>query len=256
MDLKEAIHARHSTRKFVSEPVPASVMEKLTEICAVPDPIDGEHARINIVNKAVGGKIGTYGVISGAGHFLVLCYTEGDALAPVNAGMKMEQVVLWLTAHGVATCWLGGTFSAGDAAKAASPTEGETIPAVVAFGIGAKNDTLFSHLTKWMAKSKQRKPFDELFEASTGSPFHAALEMMRLAPSSLNSQPWRAVATDKRVDFYTTKATDGARMDLGIGLCHFALTAPAGQWTSADAPVRDGWHYIISYTMNQRDNVK
>lgn len=247
MDIKEAIRARHSTRRFIHEPLPASVAGELPAICNAPDPLKGELARIVIADKAAGGRIGTYGVISGAEHFLVLCYGAGSPLAPVNAGMKMERAVLWLTARGIATCWLGGTFSAGDASRFATPAPGEHIPAVVAFGLGAEKDTFFSHIAKWAVQSRRRKPFGELFQAGADSPFREALEMMRLAPSSLNSQPWRALATGRRVDFYITKDTDAARMDLGIGLCHFALTAPAGRWTNTPSSTLPNHHYVISY---------
>ncbi|MBO7364011.1 MAG: nitroreductase, partial [Lachnospiraceae bacterium] len=58
------------------------------------------------------------------------------------------------------------------------------------------------------------------------------LEMVRLAPSAVNRQPWRAVRCGNLVHFYEKKnrgmATgtwDVQKIDMGIALCHFELGA-------------------------------
>lgn len=57
--------------------------------------------------------------------------------------------------------------------------------------------------------------------------------MVRLAPSAVNKQPWRIVVTDHTVNFYLRRSKgfgkegklDMQMIDMGIALCHFALTA-------------------------------
>ena len=59
------------------------------------------------------------------------------------------------------------------------------------------------------------------------------LEMVRLSPSAVNKQPWRVVVSDNTVHFYLKRsknfsggsALDMQKVDMGIALCHFALTA-------------------------------
>ena len=86
-------------------------------------------------------------------------------------------------------------------------------------------------------------PFGELFYAGdfhspldleAAGPLARPLEAVRLAPSAVNKQPWRAVVLDGAVHFYLkrTKGLAGdastgdlQKIDLGIALCHFALTA-------------------------------
>ena len=49
--------------------------------------------------------------------------------------------------------------------------------------------------------SAKRKPMDDLFIVNDESKFYWPLEMMRLAPSSTNSQPWRAEVDSNTVYF-------------------------------------------------------
>lgn len=57
--------------------------------------------------------------------------------------------------------------------------------------------------------------------------------MARLAPSAVNKQPWRIVVADNKAHFYLKRSKgfghegklDMQMIDMGIALCHFALTA-------------------------------
>ena len=88
--------------------------------------------------------------------------------------------------------------------------------------------------------SRSRLSFSELFfngDFSTALSEEAAgeyaypLEMLRLAPSAVNKQPWRVVLADKAVHFYKcgnmseAMGFDMQRIDVGIGMCHFHLAA-------------------------------
>ena len=70
-------------------------------------------------------------------------------------------------------------------------------------------------------------------DPEAAGPLARPLEAVRLAPSAVNKQPWRAVASKGTVSFYVKRnkgfgdeATgDLQKIDLGIALCHFQLTA-------------------------------
>ena len=56
------------------------------------------------------------------------------------------------------------------------------------------------------------------------------MEMVRLAPSAVNKQPWRVVVEDDAVHFFEKHSlgTEGGsmdmqRIDVGIAVCHFHL---------------------------------
>ena len=49
--------------------------------------------------------------------------------------------------------------------------------------------------------------------------------MLRLAPSALNKQPWRVLKEDNNIHFYLTNLKGLTKIDIGIALCHFHLSA-------------------------------
>ena len=91
-------------------------------------------------------------------------------------------------------------------------------------------------------KADSRVPFEKLFfDGSFDSPLKKEkagklaepLEMVRWAPSAVNKQPWRIVVDKNAVHFYLKRtkgfisdaAGDMQKIDMGIALCHFALSA-------------------------------
>ena len=251
MTIREAIETRRSVRTYRKEAVDGKIMSRLREMCQEPrQSLPGQRARIVVIERGIEGRVGTYGIINGAQCCLALVYRDVDNLSPVNAGMVMEKVVLWLTQQGLGTCWLGGTFSRGDVAAAASPAADERIAAIVVLGIAAERERLVARMMQKFAHSRQRKPFNELFNTGADHRFDAALELMRLAPSALNGQPWRAVAEGNAVHFFGTKPEGLGLLDMGIGLAHFAEgTDHPGEWETVDsaAALRPAWRYVISF---------
>lgn len=55
--------------------------------------------------------------------------------------------------------------------------------------------------------------------------FFEPLEMIRLAPSSVNKQPWRVIKENNEIHFYFANSKNSTIIDMGIALCHFHLTA-------------------------------
>ncbi len=172
----------------------------------------------------------------------------------------MERIVLFATDLGLGTCWVGGIFTRSGFSRRIGTKGGETIPAVVPTGYiadeGGSGDPI-----RRLAGSNQRLPWEALFfDARWGVPllpeaagaYAEALEMVRLGPSASNKQPWRIVREGDRWHFYLQrtpryaavglgkliKVADIQRIDLGIAMCHFELTAAelglAGQWQIRD----------------------
>jgi len=74
-----------------------------------------------------------------------------------------------------------------------------------------------------------REDLDHPLTPETAGEYRFPLEMVRLAPSAVNKQPWRVVVTGDSVHFYQKTAggemgpMDMGRIDLGIAMCHFDL---------------------------------
>ena len=88
--------------------------------------------------------------------------------------------------------------------------------------------------------------------------YAGALDMLRLAPSAGNTQPWRVVKSGDEFRFFikpTSPRYEARRLhdvDVGIALCHFELAAREagllGRWHAADtAPAVSGMRYVITW---------
>jgi hypothetical protein len=189
--------------------------------------------------------LGTYGFIQGATGFIIGVMQDG-AKNLEDFGYCMEQVVLFATDLGLGTCWLGGTFNRSTFAARAGLRAGEQMPAVAAVGHISSRRGLMSRIIRRGAGADRRYPWSNLFfRERLGQPISAAdagayapiLEMVRLAPSASNKQPWRIVRDGSAWHFYLQRTAgyrgtarlgrvpDLQRADMGIAMCHWELSA-------------------------------
>ncbi len=163
--------------------------------------------------------------------------------AEESYGYAFEKLVLYAWSLGIGTVWLGGTLNRDAFQKAMDLGPEEFMPCASPLGYPAKKLSLRESLMRKGVGADTRLPFGELFYAGdfhspldpeAAGPLARPLEAVRLAPSAVNKQPWRAVVLDGAVHFYLkrTKGLAGdastgdlQKIDLGIALCHFALTA-------------------------------
>jgi len=86
-----------------------------------------------------------------------------------------------------------------------------------------------------------------------------AFELVRLAPSAVNKQPWRVILCGDTAHFYLKRSKgfkydeklDMQMIDMGIALCHFELGAKdAGvnvQFEISDPKLTADMEYVASY---------
>ncbi len=239
---EKAIKARHSTRTYEAKPLTSEDEEKLIAFSkTLTNPFDIPVSfRLLHSNEEWNAKaLGTYGVIKGTKAFIGGTVPKG-AFALEAFGYAFEKLILYAASLGIGTCWLGGTFRRSGFEKAMGVKEGELFPAISAIGYPAGKKSLTEALFQRAMKSKQRKPWKELFfqhdfetpltEEAAGK-YALPLEMLRLGPSAVNKQPWRVVYAGGAYHFYEEKtlqkkdALDIQSVDLGIAICHFHLTA-------------------------------
>lgn len=174
----------------------------------------------------------TYGLIRGARSWMLLGYGD-DEKSCLSAGYAMEQVVLQAQAMGLSTCWIAGTFRGSRFSSVASFGQETPLKVVIPIGWAATRRGVVERVFRAVAGSDKRIDASKLFVDKSGQPldkgnkFYEALMLMRLAPSSVNSQPWRAVAYSDRVDFFTTKTDALGYVNMGIGMSHFAVGCEA-----------------------------
>ena len=257
MTLTEAIHIRKSVRTYTGAPltdVHRAIIEKA--ISDASDPFGGL-VDMKICDFELRGpqKPGTYGTISGASTYLLTAFgdNENDAL---SAGFRMEHVILAATQAGISTCWIAGTLKASDFDRKVIWSNGVALRVISPLGYAAGTQSVRARLTRFIAGSSRRKTFESLFfEADPQTPlssdnkYAAPLALMRLAPSSVNCQPWRAiVSADGSVHFYDAGRKALNSIDMGIGMYHFFIgMGRKGSFVSCAHPDVASWRYVTSF---------
>lgn len=241
--VEKTVRARRSVRTYEERPLSKEDKEKITSyIAALSNPFSIK-VSIGLLEKksaANGEKLGTYGVIKGAGDYLGAAVTEGE-LSLEALGYSFEKLILYAASLGLGTCWLGGTFNRSGFSEAMGIKENELFPAISPIGYPQDKKRITDTLTRWIAKADKRKGWEELFyqddfshpltETEAGD-YAFPLEMLRLAPSAVNKQPWRVVKEKNNCHFYKTEAAEDTktridiqRVDVGIAACHFHVAA-------------------------------
>jgi hypothetical protein len=192
------------------------------------------------------GIVGSYGKVKGAPHVLVFIGDERSDFADQHVGYTGEAIVLEATVLGLATCWVGGFFSAKRVAQIVDLKPGERAYAVSPLGIALVNDSLTERAMAGMAGAHHRKRVTEIAPGIEHGDWPtwavAAVETARVAPSAVNRQPWRfrfedgGIVVAKDTPFETPKVTK--RLDIGIAMLHIELAAQAhgltGRWTDLE----------------------
>ena len=183
-------------------------------------------------------------------------------------GYSFEKFCLYAEAIGIGTVMLAATISRKTFEKAMEVRDTEVMPAASPVGYPAEKRSIRENLMRKGLKADERLPFGELFFEGTFAesltPEHAgqfrdALEMVRLAPSAGNKQPWRSIVCGDKVHFYEKKSMsenalgDIQKVDVGIALAHFDLVLKEngidGCFVEEDPGLKidDGMEYIITY---------
>jgi hypothetical protein len=266
--VQDIIKSRKSVRSYDNKALADEIKKKIIDyIDTIKCPFDNE-VRIIFLDKTVddtkGAKIGTYGFIKGAKHFLAAIILIDDIHSYVQLGFKFEQLILFAKDLGLGTVWLGGTFNKGQFSKAANLTQNEIMPIVSPIGFPTDKKSFIEKLMRKIASGDNRKAWGELFfdgdfnkslSRRQAGKFGPALEMLRLAPSAMNAQPWRIIKEHNNFHFYNSKPNFKMHdIDIGICMCHFELTLNEaeikGSWKLQKPEIQNlprNYDYIITW---------
>ena len=260
----EIIQERSSRRSFTTQPVEAEKLRALRDSFAALEGPFGGRARFVLLDTTGWGEgkinaLGTYGTIQGANLFIagIIRRREHDM---EDFGHQFEKIILRATDLGLGTCWIGGIFNRSRFADKAGVGDDEVLPAISPLGYPTQKRSLTDSIIRWSAGSRKRRPWRELFfhgdfesalPASAAGRYFDPLEMLRLGPSASNRQPWRVVKEQGKDIFHLylrrskgydklIKAVDLQRLDMGIAMSHFELTASelslGGRWENTPHP--------------------
>lgn len=271
INVKEVIKRRISKRTYEERSLTEEDKKKLLEFNGTLTNPFGVDVKVQYISKEKGAddvQLGTYGTIKGAKDFLAITVKD-QPYAMEAIGYQFENLVLYATAMGVGTVWLAGTFKRKDFINAIEIGEDDLFPCICPLGYPAQKQSFLEKITKASLGSKKRKDWDKLFfledftkvltKADAGI-YEDALEMLRLAPSATNSQPWAVVKEGNKFHFfcnYKNTLNDDVKkikhIDIGIALSHFHQTAMSKglngslQVQDIGFSIPDNMHYVLSY---------
>jgi nitroreductase len=274
MNIIEAIKIRKSCRTFEQTELTASDKNELEKyILENKKPIVDEIINLGIVEK----KNETrkmkldYGMIRGH-HTYLLGVSKSTVDSRINYGYLMEKVVLKTTELGISTCWIGifdETYF-----NEIILENGYEIPSIVIVGYSNEKLTNLDKLLRFSVNASKRLDWEKLFfhyysqmplRPEMISKYAESLEMVRLAPSAGNTQPWRIFFDDTTNEFHFFKKPINKNyeekglhdIDLGITMAHFELTSHynnlSGSWmkhSNAKINSTDDLQYMMTWKCN------
>ncbi|HEX7555654.1 MAG TPA: nitroreductase family protein [Leptolinea sp.] len=260
----QIVHQRYSSRSYQADSGADPAFRDLADfITTLPSgPFNGpSRFQLAVANdddqNALRG-LGTYGTIKNPPGYIIGA-TRSAEKDLEDFGYRMEMIVLKAAELGLGTCWLGGLFTRSTFAKKISAVRGERIPAICSVGIPDVKKTLAE-----VDLSRKRFGWELLFfngdfsiplKAETSGAYAGALELLRLAPSAQDLQPWRVLKHAENWHFYMqrtrgyhemvmtpiTGIPDLQRIDMGIGMAHFEQAAMeagmSGKWQMIDPKI-------------------
>jgi len=239
--LYQSIFRRKSVRKYEMTPLDASVTDEVSRLIPSLKPLFDIRTDISLVQgDTIRGLLALK-----APHYLVMSSENREGYL-VNAGFILQQMDLALSAMGLGSCWVGLAKPSGNIAI----KPGMEFVIAMAFGKAAGS------LYRDSLSEFKRKPLGKIANV----PEDPLLEAARLAPSSVNSQPWYFKKEADRIHAYCIR-TGGLKaliyerlnqIDMGIALCHVWLAGLhlgkdpvfARQPEFPEAPA--GYEYVIS----------
>lgn len=264
----EQIRHRKSVRTYNGEPLSRENCELLAEYAAALEDPYGIPVTFRVLDAEE--YVLSSPVIVGAGTYLAGKLRQ-EPHAEEAFGYTFEKLLLYADSLGLGTVMIGGTMDRSAFERAMELSEDEVMPCVSPVGVPAQKPSFRETMMRKGVKADTRLDFASLFFDSglrqpldPMHPLAGALELVRLAPSAVNKQPWRVAVDGKRVHFYEKQSRgyvnasgwDMQKIDMGIALAHFEIGLEAAGLSASfdiDDPglnTPDGERYIASYVLD------
>ena len=271
MNIIEIVKSRYSCRTFNHVSLKATDKKDLESfIIENSEGLGNEVVNFKIIEKNGADKQMklNYGMIKGHNAY-ILGTSKTSMDSRVNYGYLLEKVVLKATKMDISTCWIGRFDNS--YFNEVSIEDGFEIPGIVIIGYSEDKEPYLDKFVRFTISASKRNSWERLFfdyklkTALTPEQvreYSDSLEMVRLAPSSGNTQPWRVFFDESANEFHFFKKSISKGyelrglhdIDMGIALSHFELASLqnglSGRWLKhANGNVNsiDDLQYIMTW---------
>ncbi|PWH13685.1 MAG: hypothetical protein DDG58_13475 [Ardenticatenia bacterium] len=216
--LYRAIMARRSVRRYDAQPLDEATLEQVLALAEdvqslVPANRFTVRLRSDVVRQDLVTLLGAYGRLITPPHALVP-YLQGTVHPLTDLGYRVEQVVVRLTALGIATCYIGTLPHEEQARNLLELPADARIGALVVFGRAA--ETAGGRALDGLVRSmvgRTKPPVVERFfflervdhPAQPPTQLRPLIEAAIRAPSACNVQPWRFLWHDNCLTLFVLR---------------------------------------------------
>ena len=222
MSMFEAIFNRRSVRKYMMKPLEEELLDKIHHMIENVSMLD-DSCRVEFeIFENLGPKNQAKGLIKADAPYYLIVYCEDTPSAYRSAGYAAEQIVLYMTSKEIGTCFLGS--------GKVGPKEKDGLKQFLIIAFGEADGVLYRDM-----EEAHRQPLANLctYKDEPGEYLKKILKAARMAPSSINNQPWRFIVYSDRVYVFMKKEmfpqpkllTNMRYFDMGIMLSHIMLAA-------------------------------
>ncbi|MDO5848738.1 MAG: nitroreductase family protein [Methanobrevibacter sp.] len=242
MDLKDVIYKRRSHRDYYQNIPEDETINEIKDFILNAKPLypDIETYSVIIGNEDVSGPFRWK-----APQYIAI-FSEKKPGYLTNVGFIYQQVDLFLQSIGLGSCWLGmGKFKPKTEDIKDITKNGEQF--VILIGFGKVKGELYRDESQF-----KRKNLNDISDS-----IDRKLEVARLAPSAINSQPWYFIHEDgyysvycKELNFIRRRILGNLnKIDIGIALAHLYIANPETfEFFEVDSPIPiKDYYYIGSF---------
>lgn len=187
MKFIDAIYKRKSVKTFSNHEIESDLIERI-RLAIDSAARKYKDTQMNVV-------VSDYCQKSFFAPYYIGIYTDGSRRSEINAGYVLQQVVIYLTAIGIATCYQANNNVFKD-----KDSMGHEMTITLAFGYPSGD----------MYRSRQeinRVKIEKIciYKEKPNSEVEELLELARISPSAYNTQPWHFVVYTNRIHVFLKK---------------------------------------------------
>jgi nitroreductase len=251
-ELYTAILARRSTRRYDRQPLDRFTLGQVGGIITSTRPLVAENQFTALLRDAPPGtdlvkRLGGYGRIVNPPHYLVP-YVEGERHQLEEAGYRLEQIAVRLTALGIGTCFIGALSRESAVRTLYGLPDTARVAAFLILGRPsvARAGRVTNRLLQLVAGADRKLPAHKIFfegsfaaPSAPPEPIAPLIEAARSAPSAVNAQPWRFLWLDGRMFLFVTRRNlrygyglqeEYRFHDAGAAMANISLALDALRW--------------------------